>query len=96
MVDSIKTSVSRVDPQLVRSKTTPSKSEPAARNVAAQRGSVDKQVSVGAAVSEMSKAAPIDMEAVSSIKDAISRGEYPINLDRVADALMDAYNDLKG
>mgnify|MGYP001218174072 FL=1 len=46
-------------------------------------------------VKEMASAAPIDRENVNRIKDAIKRGEYPIDLDRVSDALMEAYKEMK-
>ena len=39
--------------------------------------------------------APVNTGAVRRIKDAISRGEYPINVDRISEALMDAYRDMK-
>jgi len=48
-----------------------------------------------AAVKEMASAAPVDRENVNRIKDAIRRGEYPIDLDRVSDALMEAYKEMK-
>jgi negative regulator of flagellin synthesis FlgM len=44
----------------------------------------------------MSEAPPIDGEAVRRIKEAIARGEYPINVDRISDALMHAYREMKG
>ena len=44
---------------------------------------------------EMASAAPVDKENVNRIKDAIKRGEYPIDLDRVSDALMEAYKEMK-
>ena len=47
------------------------------------------------AVKDMASAAPIDKENVNRIKDAIKRGEYPIDLDRVSDALMEAYKEMK-
>jgi negative regulator of flagellin synthesis FlgM len=53
--------------------------------------SVDRQ----SAVKEMAAAAPVDKENVNRIKDAIQRGEYPIDLDRVSDALMEAYKEMK-
>ena len=94
MVDSIKNTVNRVDPQQVRAKPAAVKSGATASAVAAS--STGDVVNVkGSAVSQMASAPPIDMEAVSRIKDAISRGEYPVDLDRVSDALMDAYRDLK-
>ena len=46
-------------------------------------------------VKDMSAEAPIDTAKVSAIKDAISRGDYPVDLDKVADALLQAYSDIK-
>lgn len=94
MVDSIKNTVNRPDPQQVRAKPTPVKSG-ATANAGAASASSDVVDVKKAAVSGLASAPPIDMEAVSRIKDAISRGEYPVDLDRVSDALMDAYRDLK-
>ena len=46
-------------------------------------------------VKNMSAEAPIDTKKVSAIKDAISRGDYPIDIEKVADALLKAYKDIK-
>ena len=46
-------------------------------------------------VSDLASSAPIDHDKVSSIKKAISSGNYPLDLDKISDALMDAYNDMK-
>ena len=46
-------------------------------------------------VKDMSVEAPIDSVKVSAIKDAIARGDYPVDLDKVADALLQAYTDIK-
>ena len=46
-------------------------------------------------VKDMASAAPVNKENVNRIKDAIRRGEYPIDLDRVSDALMEAYKEMK-
>ena len=46
-------------------------------------------------VKDMSADAPIDSVKVSAIKDAIARGDYPVDLDKVADALLQAYKDIK-
>ena len=43
----------------------------------------------------MSADAPIDKVKVSAIKNAIARGDYPVDLDKVADALLQAYSDIK-
>ena len=40
-------------------------------------------------------AAAYKMESVSKIKEAIANGEYPIDLDAVADMLLDAYKEMK-
>ena len=46
-------------------------------------------------VKDMSAEAPIDSLKVSAIKNAIARGDYPVDLDKVADALLQAYSDIK-
>ena len=44
---------------------------------------------------DMAKSAPIDSDKVQKIKDAISSGNYPIDVDKVTDALMQAYKEMK-
>ena len=46
-------------------------------------------------VSEMAKSAPIDGDKVAKIKEAISTGKYPLDLDKLSDALMQAYREMK-
>lgn len=46
-------------------------------------------------VTELTRQPPLDLEAVNRIKDAIKRGEYPINLDAVAEELMNSYIEMK-
>ena len=46
-------------------------------------------------VKDMSVDAPINSVKVSAIKEAIARGNYPVDLDKVADALLQAYSDIK-
>ena len=46
-------------------------------------------------ISDLASSAPIDHDKVSSIKKAISSGNYPLDLDKISDALMEAYNDMK-
>ena len=43
----------------------------------------------------MSVDAPIDSIKISALKDAISRGDYPVDLEKIADALLQAYTDIK-
>ena len=44
---------------------------------------------------EMAKSAPIDVDKVAKIKEAISSGKYPLDLDKLSDALMQAYREMK-
>ena len=53
------------------------------------------QISSELKVTDMSADAPIDSVKVSAIKEAIARGDYPVDLDKVADALLQAYSDIK-
>ena len=55
----------------------------------------DVQISSELKVKDMSTSAPIDSVKVSAIRDAIARGDYPVDLDKVADALLQAYSDIK-
>ena len=48
-----------------------------------------------ATLADFTQKPPIDVENVSKIKEAIAKGEYPINLDAVADMLLDAYKEMK-
>ena len=46
-------------------------------------------------IQDLASSAPIDHDKVSSIKQAISSGNYPLDLDKISDALMEAYKDMK-
>ena len=46
-------------------------------------------------IKDMAKEPPIDQAATSRIKNAIANGSYPIDLDKIADALFDAYKEMK-
>ena len=46
-------------------------------------------------ISDLASAAPIDTDKVSKIKAAISSGNYPLDLDKISDALMQAYREMK-
>ena len=46
-------------------------------------------------ISELASSPPIDYDKVSSIKKAISSGNYPLDLDKISDALMEAYKNMK-
>ncbi len=46
-------------------------------------------------IKSMSKEPPIDKISTSRIKEAIKNGNYPLDLSKVADALFDAYKEMK-
>ncbi len=46
-------------------------------------------------VKDMAQSAPIDIDKVAKIKEAISSGKYPLDLDKLSDALMQAYREMK-
>ena len=96
MVDAIKNSVNRLD--LTKARSSETRSAPAGANrTAAPAASTNVKVSDAASskvVAQMSEAPPMNSEAVRRIKDAIARGEYPINVDRISEALMDAYREM--
>ena len=46
-------------------------------------------------INDIASSAPIDHDKVSSIKKAISSGDYPLDLDKISEALMEAYNEMK-
>ena len=46
-------------------------------------------------VSDLASSAPIDTDKVAKIKAAISNGNYPLDLDKISDALMQAYREMK-
>ena len=97
MVESIKNAVSRMEPRKVDN-TSAAKSErlnglksALMTNDTVSLKSTDNQ----SVVKEMASSAPVDMENVNRIKEAIKRGDYPIDIDRITDALMDAYREMK-
>ena len=97
MVDAIKNTVNRLD--LTKARSSETRAAPAGANrTAAPAASNDVKVSDAASskvVAQMAEAPPVNSEAVRRIKDAIARGEYPINVDRISEALMDAYREMK-
>jgi negative regulator of flagellin synthesis FlgM len=97
MVEIVKNTLSRLEMRKAGNGPSqdvkPTKSKGSAENVSrgVERNALESQ----SAVKDMASAAPIDRENVNRIKDAIKRGEYPIDLDRVSDALMEAYKEMK-
>ena len=97
MVEIVKSTVSRLDVRKAGNSISQDakalKNQGSVENVGSsvKLNSLESQ----SAVKELASAAPVDKENVNRIKDAIKRGEYPIDLDRVSDALMEAYKEMK-
>ena len=72
-------------------------------NKVVQRETIDESLSSNVVdikdtkklVKEMAESAPIDVDKVAKIKEAISSGKYPLDLDKLSDALMQAYREMK-
>ena len=100
MVDSIKQSMNRVDVQRTRVNDTEPKLGTKFNDVN-NRASLDSsnvdtsKVEMSDKVAQLAQQPPIDTEAVARIKNAIADGRYPIDIEAVSDALMDAYRDMK-
>ena len=99
MVDSVKSSIRVVDSQ----KSRPSGMESAkgvrtSTQVTAspESDTVElKSTEIASSLKELTSAPPVDFNKVSQIKNAIQQGKYPIDIDLVSEALMDAYRDMK-
>ena len=66
------------------------------KGLASDNTSIDtSKLETSEKIAQLAKQPPIDTEAVARIKNAIADGKYPIDIDAVSDALMDAYRDMK-
>ena len=96
MVESIKNTISRME---LRKANNNHAAPQTATKPAATASSTDivelKSAENMSAIKEMAASAPIDRTNVDRIKDAIKRGEYPIDIDRISDALLEAYKEMK-
>ena len=70
------------------------KIDPAKVKVNVDSGKVSQFVSKET-IKEMAKEPPIDKVSTTRIKNAIANGSYPIDLNKIADALFDAYKEMK-
>ena len=98
MVGIVKNTVSPVEPRKADVSDRVSREATKVSAVAAPNvsDSVElKSADVSASVKQMASSAPIDEVNVNRIKEAIKRGDYPIDIDRISEALMDAYRELK-
>ena len=75
-------------------KTSVQKIDPAKVKVNVDSGKVSQFVSKET-IKEMAKEPPIDKVSTTRIKNAIANGSYPIDLNKIADALFDAYKEMK-
>ena len=98
MVESIKNLTKNIDVSK-NSSTSSSKIDKLNISSVSQKPAVDTVDLSGslptATLADFTKKPPIDVESVSKIKEAIANGEYPIDLDAVADMLLDAYKEMK-
>ena len=98
MVESIKNITKNIDISK-NSTTNSSKVGKSNTSSVSQKPAVDTVDLSGslpaATLADFTKKPPIDVESVSKIKEAIANGEYPIDLDAVADMLLDAYKEMK-
>ena len=99
MVDSIKSLNNRINLQVkndnrvaINPKKPTNLSSPNSNN--ADRVEVGGSAGSIAAL-ELAKTPHVDSAAVNRIKSAISQGDYPVDVDRVTNALMEAYLELK-
>ena len=98
MVESIKNLTKNIDVSKNNSTTTNKVDKLNASSVTQKPAvdTVDLSGSLPAAtLADFTKKPPIDVESVSKIKEAIAKGEYPIDLDAVADMLLDAFKEMK-
>ena len=99
MVDVVKSAISPVDIQ--KSRLAVKDGGEKARNVsqapvATQSDSVElKSAEMSSVAKGLASAAPVNFEKVNRIKEAIENGKYPIDIDSVSEALMDAYREMK-
>jgi negative regulator of flagellin synthesis FlgM len=96
MVESIKNTISRMEPRKANNNQAALQTENKSAKSLSPTDSVKlKSVESMAVVREMAASAPIDQANVDRIKNAIKRGEYPIDIDRISDALLEAYKEMK-
>ena len=99
MVDSIKNLGNRINIQ-VKNESKVAVNMKSHAGASVPNSSTADKVEVGGsagavAALELAKTPHVDSAAVSRIKQAISNGDYPVDVDRITDALMDAYLELK-
>ena len=94
MVDKITNSILNLESKTSKNSAKVNVSVEKEKNYGSEN-SADIKIEQKNIVSDLASSAPIDHDKVSSIKKAISSGNYPLDLDKISDALMEAYNDMK-
>ena len=94
MVEKITNSIVNLESKNSKSSANVKKSVSQVDNVISENSS-DIKIENKKVISDLASSAPIDHDKVTSIKKAISSGNYPLDLDKISDALMEAYNDMK-
>ena len=94
MVDKIKNSLINLENKASKNSTNVKNSISKVDNYGSENSTTIK-INQKNVVSDLASSAPIDHDKVSSIKKAISSGNYPLDLDKISDALMEAYNEMK-
>lgn len=94
MIEKIANNVSSLDSRTSKNAEKASVKETIV-NVEVNDGVSDSIKANKKVVSELASSAPIDIDKVSQIKKAISSGDYPLDLDKISDALMQAYREMK-
>ena len=103
MIDQIKNTISKADVNGSSSNSKKASLDSAKINVQNIKSvnSVEKNVEKVTQfiskerIKDMAKQPPIDKASTTRIKNAIANGSYPIDLDKIADALYDAYKEIK-
>ena len=94
MVDKITNSIINLESKSSKNSPKVNASETKMNNNGSEN-SADIKIENKNVINELASNAPIDYDKVSSIKKAISSGNYPLDLEKISDALMDAYNEMK-
>ena len=94
MVDKITNSIINLESKTSKDSAKVNVSIEKANNYGSEK-SAEIKIEQKKIISDLASSAPIDHDKVSSIKKAISSGNYPLDLDKISDALMEAYNDMK-
>jgi negative regulator of flagellin synthesis FlgM len=96
MVEVIKNTISRMEPRNTNNTNeVPRKAAKPASAVLSVDSVELKSAENMSVVKQMAASAPLDQVNVDRIKDAIKRGEYPIDIDRISEALLEAYKEMK-